>query len=55
MTLSQKLDFLQQLAQTHAYEPHRLYLIGLLAENAEDGEMTAEFLQWIRAFCSANR
>ena len=46
MKLSHKLDRLQAMAQEQAEEPHKLYLIGLLAEHADESEMTAEFLEW---------
>jgi len=45
--LSQKLDALQEMARDYAGEPHRAYLIGLLAEHAEEEEVTAEYLRWI--------
>jgi len=44
--LSRKLDTLQEMAQEQAEEPHKLYLIGLLAEHADETEITAEFLEW---------
>jgi hypothetical protein len=46
--LSCKLDFLQELAREHAGQPHKAYLVGLLAEHAEDEECTAELLAWVR-------
>jgi hypothetical protein len=46
--LSCELDALQELAREHAGEPHKAYLIGLLAEHAEDEEMTVAFLEWIQ-------
>ena len=46
MKLSHKLDALQALARESAGNPHKLYLIGLLAEHAEEEEMTAELLEW---------
>jgi len=49
MKLSSKLDALQELAREHAGEPHKVYLIGLLAEHAQDEEMTAAFLEWVRS------
>jgi len=45
--LSEKLDTLQAMAIESPEEPHKLYLIGLLAEHAEEEEMTAEFLKWV--------
>ena len=46
--LSQKLDALQEMARDYAGESLKQYLIGLLAEHAEEEEMTAEFLEWVR-------
>ncbi|MCL2445183.1 MAG: hypothetical protein FWD06_00215 [Oscillospiraceae bacterium] len=46
MRLSQKLDALQAMAIVHAGKMHKLYLIQLLAEHAQDDEMTMEFLAW---------
>jgi len=46
--LAQKLDAMQELAVEFTGEPHELYLIGLLAEHAEDDEITTEFLKWMR-------
>ena len=46
MKLSCKLDTLQAMAKEQAEEPYKLYLIGLLAEHADEAEMTAEFLEW---------
>ena len=43
---SHKLDALQKMARDCAGDPNTLYLIGLLAEHAEEAEMTAEFLEW---------
>lgn len=45
MKLSHKLDMLQEVARQCAGELHKLYLIELLADHAEDAEMTAEFLE----------
>ena len=42
-----KLDLLQEMAQEHADDPRKLYLIELLAEHAEEEEMLEEFLRWI--------
>jgi len=44
---SSKLDFLQAMSQTHLNEPHKVFMIELLAEHADDPDMTAEFLQWL--------
>ena len=44
---SDKLDTLQEMARKHAGEVHKLYMIELLAEHAEEPEMTAEFLGWL--------
>jgi len=46
--LSQKLDTLQEMAREHAEEPNKLHIIGLLAEHAEEAEMTADFLEWAK-------
>jgi len=48
MKVSQKLDLLQEMACEFAGDKHRLYLISLLAEHADEGECTGEFLGWIR-------
>lgn len=49
MTLSNKLDVLQELARTHEDEPHKLYMIKLLAEHADEPEMTESFLLWLKS------
>ena len=46
MKLSRKLDTLQEATRECAGKPHKLYLIGLLAEHTDEAEMTAEFLEW---------
>ena len=46
MKLSHKLDALQKMAKEYAGEPHKQYVIELLAEHAEEAEMTTEFLEW---------
>ena len=46
MKLSQKLDALQAMAKKCAQEPHKMYFIGLLAEHAEEADITADFLMW---------
>jgi len=48
MKLSHKMDTLQEMAKEYAGCPHKLYFIGLLAEHAEEEEVTDEFLQWAR-------
>jgi len=48
MTLSSKLNLLQKLAIAYPNEPHKKYIIELLAEHAEEPEMTMEFLAWLR-------
>ena len=55
MTLSQKLDLLQQSARVHTGGPHKAYLISLLAEHAEEDEMMAEFLEWVEVLCGIDR
>ena len=45
MKLSSKLDELQKLAREYENDPHKLYLIELLAEHAEEDAMTSEFLE----------
>ena len=47
MKLSSKLNALQKLAVRYANEPNKLYLIALLAEHAEEDEVSAEFLVWL--------
>lgn len=54
MTLSRKLDVLQSMAIIHLGEPYKLYLIQLLAEHAEDKDMTADFLTWVKNLLSLN-
>ena len=54
MNLSRRLDTLQAMAQEQAEEPHRLYLIGLLAEHAEEEEMTMDFLKWVAGVLRAS-
>ena len=46
MNLSQKLDFLQEVTMKHTDEPNKLYLTGLLAEHAEEEDVTDAFLIW---------
>ena len=48
MKFSDKLDVLQEMAREHTGEVHKLYMIELLAEHAEEAEMTAEFFGWLR-------
>ena len=47
MKLSDKLDTLQRMAQEFAGEPGKLYLVGLLAEHAEEEECTGEVIEWV--------
>ena len=47
MKLSDKLDTLQRMAKEFAGDPNRLYLIGLLAEHAEEEECTEEVMGWV--------
>jgi hypothetical protein len=49
MDLSHKLDVLQDMAIRYADKPFEMHLICLLAEHADEDEMTVEFVQWIRA------
>ena len=46
MKYSDKLDVLQEVVKEHAGEPHKVYLIGLLAEHAEEDGCTQEVLEW---------
>ena len=48
MNLSDKLDFLQEMAAGYAGDSNRMYVIGLLAEHAEEAEVTGEMLGWVR-------
>ena len=45
---SHKLDALQEMAKEHVEEPHKAYLIGLLAEHAEEAEVDDALLEWVR-------
>lgn len=49
MKLSSKLDTLQELTRQCPEDPHALYLIGLLAEHAEEEKMTSMFLERVEA------
>ena len=48
MKYSDKLDLLQEMAREHAGEAYALYLIGLLAEHAEEDECMDGFFGWVR-------
>ena len=48
MNLSHKLDLMQKMARECAQEPHKAYLVGLLADHAQEEAFTEEFLQWIQ-------
>ena len=48
MKPSEKLDALQKMAREYAGEAQKLYLIELLAEHAEEAEITVEFLGWFQ-------
>ena len=45
---SSKLDFLQEMAREYAGDARALYIIGLLAEHAEEEECSGEVLAWVR-------
>lgn len=45
MKLSDKLDMLQKMAQQCAGDQHKLYLVTLLAEHAEEEKITKELLE----------
>ena len=45
--LGNKLDRLQEMMKECGGDPRMAYMIGLLAEHAEEDEMTAEFLEWV--------
>ena len=49
MKLSDKLDALREMAREHDGEAHALYLVTLLAEHAEEQEVTEGLLRWARA------
>jgi len=49
MKLSETLDTLQTIAMECLQEPYKRYLIELLAEHAEEEEITAGFLEWVRS------
>ena len=42
-----KLDTLQRMHRDYGNNPNAAYLIGLLAEHAEEEEMTGAFLEWV--------
>ena len=48
MKLSDKLDALREIVKACAEEPHKLYLIGLLVEHADEEEADEELLVWVR-------
>ena len=48
MEFPDKLDMLQEMAKVHEGEPHKLYLISLLVEHAEEAECTEEVLAWVK-------
>lgn len=54
MNFAEKLGVLQEFAIASMNEPHRFYLIQSLAEHAEDEEMTADFLEWLRGVIAAS-
>ena len=43
-----KLDTLREMARECAEDAYALYLVGLLAEHAEEEECTQAFLAWVR-------
>ena len=47
MERSCKLDVLQELARQYAGDVHKLYVIQMLAEHAEEDEMSEDVLEWI--------
>jgi len=51
--LSDTLDTLQTMVMECPEEPDKRYLVGLLAEHAEEEEMTAGFLEWVRSVLAA--
>ena len=53
MKISDKLDWLKKLAVRYESDPHKLCLIELLAEHAEEEELSAEFLAWMNCLFSA--
>ena len=48
MKYSCKLDTLREIARECAGDACALYLVGLLAEHAEEEECTQAFLAWVR-------
>jgi hypothetical protein len=44
---SSKLDLLREMARACEGEASKAYLVGLLAERAEEEECTAEVLAWV--------
>lgn len=53
MNVSRKLDALQDLACEHYGEHNALYLIGLVAEHAEEEEVSEELFRWMRKTMNA--
>ena len=49
MGFDQKLDMLQEVAITCTSGSHELFLVQLVAEHAEDSDMTADFLSWLKS------
>ena len=48
MNYEHKLDALQKMAKAYTDESHKIYVIELLAEHAEEAEMTTAFLEWLQ-------
>ena len=50
MKYSRKLDVLQEMAKACAGDARALYLIGLLAEHAEEEACSEAVLEWVGRF-----
>ena len=43
-----QVDTLRELTIAHEDKPHKRYVIEMLAEHADEAEMTEEFLAWLK-------
>jgi len=49
------LDILQEMVRTYGNDSNFLYLFGLLAEHADEDEMTAKFLLWVKSCLDSSK